>query len=207
MFDHAPHIPNPDDAAEELAIIHAMMAKGRKAASLDGWHLIVWGSLISGLLCLQHIADLADLAPGSRLWLWQPVCLIGFTASIFIGRRAAARRLSNPISRIYTTAFVSMFICLSLYMVAGSIRDRPDPYVMSLLYHGTMGGVFFTMGAATRLRPLLIAALGWWSGFCIFAWKGAIQVSDFPILYVSTLLFLTGPGVYLVWHKTHKSAG
>ncbi|MEO0489317.1 MAG: hypothetical protein AAFZ49_07135, partial [Cyanobacteria bacterium J06659_2] len=130
---------DPNNAARQLALAEEMMARGRSAAAIDGWHMIIWGVLVCWLLSLQYAADLANLAPGSLLWVWQPAALIGCIVSFFIGRHAAGRRQANVVSRLYTAAFVGAFICILIFMGASSLRDRPDPYTTSLVYHASMG--------------------------------------------------------------------
>lgn len=188
---------DPFDPGRDLEVVSKMLAKGRKAATFDGIHMIIWGGFGAVALALQYFAEVDDWLPSSVLWLWQPVLLIGIVLTLFMGRRSLVSRMRNPIVRIYSAAFGAA--CLSLFIFAMSELSfgRPDAYMFSVLLCTSMASAFFVMGIATHLRQLLVASAGWWMGTAYFGMKGAVTPIDFIVLSGLLAVCVVLPGVYL----------
>ncbi len=186
------------ELADDLALIESMMRKGRRAAALDGRHLIVWGALLSTLLLVQYVAEVGDWAPSAVLWLWQPLIAVGFLLSLVIGRRAAGRRLGNAVSRTYMAAFAGAGITIILFLLAGGVQGRPDPLASIAVLSGALATACCVMAVATSLRWMGGVALGWWLVLVWFAGKGPLVPTDFLVLSGAAFLLLLVPGVVLV---------
>ena len=61
------------DPEDDLEVVSKMLAKGRRAATFDGIHMIIWGGLGALALMLQYSVEVKDWLPNSIVWLWQPV--------------------------------------------------------------------------------------------------------------------------------------
>ena len=189
----------PDQIArDEADFLATLMAAGQRAAALDGRHLLVWGVAAALVLTLQYAAEVGDWLPSRLLWLWQPLALAGFTASIFLARRGAGRRLGHPVSRTYALAFAAVGIGFGLYLIAAGTGGVPDALTSALLLSGGMGLAFLTLGLATPLRWMLVAAAGWWALFGFHAAAGALVPVDWLRFAAAFLLLLALPGVVLV---------
>lgn len=186
------------DPESELALIEAMMARGRRAAALDGRHLIGWGGLAGLALLIQYFAEVGDWAPSSRLWLWQPALLGGFVLSLFLGRRAVGRRIGNPVARAYVAAFAGAGLTIALMLVASGVHGRPEPLAAVLVIAGALAAAFWVLAAVTELRWMRVPALGWWVLLGWYALRGRLVPGDFLVLAAAALLLLALPGLKLM---------
>lgn len=174
------------------------MAKGRRAAALDGRHLVVWGALVGLALFVQYFAEVRDWAPSARLWLWQPAVVIGFIVSMFVGRAAAGRRVANPVSRAYVAAFAAAGLTIGLFMAASGANGRPEPLAAVLVIAGALAAAFFVLAVVTDLSWMRLPAMGWWSLLAWFAMRGRLVPGDFLLLSAAALLLLALPGLKLM---------
>lgn len=186
---------NPES---ELALIEAMMEKGRRAAALDGRHLVIWGLLIGIALSAQYFAEVRDWAPSARLWLWQPAVVVGFVVSMFLGRRAAGRRTANPVSRAYVAAFAAAGLTIGVFLIANGAGRQPQSLAALLVVAGALASAFFVLAIVTGLRWMWMPATGWWGLLAWFAWAGRLAPTDFLVLAAAALLLLALPGVKLM---------
>ena len=182
-----------------------MMRKGQRAASVDGMHLIVWGGVVSCILCIQYFAEVGDWLPSATLWLWQPIAIILVLISLLIGKRSFINRSASPIIKTYMAAFGIAGAGLLCFVVCSLYRGRPDPFIFTLLLSASLGTAFFIFGVATGLKKLCLAALGWWSGFCYFILKGHLTPIDFITIAILMFFFVCLPGAYLRFKQPDKS--
>ena len=185
------------DPSDDLELVSKMLVKGRRAASFDGIHMIVWGGFSALALALQYFAEVENWLPSSVLWLWQPALLIGILITLFVGRRSLVNRMRNPIVRIYSAAFGATCLSLFVYAIAGLGFGQPNAHTFSVLLCTSLASAFFVMGIATHLRQLLAASAGWWFGTAYFGLKGVVTPIDFIVLSGLLLSCVVLPGVYL----------
>jgi hypothetical protein len=183
---------------EEAELIRALVEAGRKAAALDGSHLLGWGLFAASVLALQYLAEVGDWLPSTMLWLWQPAALAGFVLSMFVLRRGAGRRLGNPVSRAYTAAFGAAGAGLLVFMLASSAAGLPDGRAAALLLAGAMGSAFFVLALTARLGWMVWPALGWWGVLGFYVAQAAIVPLDWLRLAAACALFLALPGAILM---------
>lgn len=146
---------------DDMRRLNGLIDAGRRAAALDGRHLLVWGLVTSAVLALQYLAEVGDWLPSRVLWLWQPVALFGFVAAIFLARRGAGRRLGHPVARTYAAAFAFAGAVLLAFMIVGGAGAQPDGFVTMLLLTATLGTAFLAVALATPLRWMALPGLGW----------------------------------------------
>jgi len=190
------------DPEDDLEVVSKMLAKGRRAATFDGIHMIIWGGLGALALMLQYSVEVKDWLPNSIVWLWQPAFLIGIVITLFAGQTSLVNRLRNPIARIYSAAFGAACLSLFVYSVSGLSSGRPDAYTFSVLLCVSLASAFFVMGIATHLRQLLVASAGWWMGTAYFAIKGMVTPIDFIVLSGLLMICVVIPGVYLTVRRS-----
>ena len=80
--------PETSDPAADLALIRRMMHEGRQAATVDGTHLLIWGTLL-GLGFLGQFVVITRGHGGASATVWAPVILIGWVLSFWLGYRQA----------------------------------------------------------------------------------------------------------------------
>jgi len=178
--------------------LEALVAAGRRAAALDGRHLLGWGLGTSAVLALQYCAEVGDWLPSSLLWLWQPAALVGFVVSIFAARRGAGRRLGHPVARAYALAFALAGIGLTAFMLAAGAGARPDGFATTVLLTATLGGAFLALGLASPLRWMALPGLGWLALTAHYLVRQAVVPVDWLHLSLAFALLVALPGAVLV---------
>ncbi|MGB3472923.1 MAG: hypothetical protein WBA51_19060 [Erythrobacter sp.] len=182
----------------EAELIRSLVDAGRRVAALDGLHLFGWGLFASIMLALQYFAEVGDWLPSNVLWLWQPVALAGFVLTMFVLRRGAGRRLGNPVSRAYATAFCAAGAGLGVFMLASTGAGLPDGRAAAMLLGAAMGSAFFVLTLIARLSWMVWPALGWWGVLGFYSAQGAIIPLDWLRLAVACAIFLALPGAVLM---------
>lgn len=194
---------NPDEIArDEARMLADLVVAGRRAAALDGWHMLVWGLVAAAVLAVQYAAEVHDWLPSRLLWMWQPFALAGFVASIFLARKGAGRRLGNPVSRAYTSVFVAAGAGLAIYLLVAGAGGVPKGLTTAVLVAGTLAAAFFVLAMTTHLRWMLLPAAGWWSLLAFYAWRGAVVPVDWLRLAIAFLVLLALPGAALIARRT-----
>jgi hypothetical protein len=183
-----------NDARQLAALIDA----GRRAAAIDGRHLLVWGLIASVVLALQYAAEVGNWLPSRLLWLWQPPALVGFAVAIFVARRGAGRRLGNPVARAYAVAFTFAGVGLAGFMVTAGAGAPPDGLTTIQVVTGILGVAFSAIALATPLRWLAMPGLGWLALAGFYAAQQDVVPIDWLRLSLSFALLLALPGALLI---------
>ena len=178
--------------------LEALIAAGRRAAALDGRHLLGWGLAAAFVLALQYAAEVGDWLPSRLLWLWQPLALVGFVSAIFVAPRGAGRRLGHPVARVYTLVFAFAGVALAGFLVTADAGSRPDGLVTILLVTGTLGAAFIAVGLATPLRWMLLPGVGWLSLTVYYATEQVVIPIDWLRLALAFAVLLALPGAVLI---------
>lgn len=183
---------------DDVRALGALVQAGRRAASLDGRHLLFWGSIASGVLALQYVAEIGDWLPSSMLWLWQPAALLGFAISIFAMRRGAGRRLGHPVARAYAAAFALAGLVLLAFMIVSGAGARPAGFLSTVLVTATIGSAFLAIALSTPLRWMALPGLGWLALTGFYLAQQAVVPADWLRLSFAFALLLALPGAILV---------
>jgi len=178
--------------------LEALIAAGRKAAALDGRHLLGWGAVASVVLALQYAAEVGDWLPSEILWLWQPAALLGFVAAIFAARRGAGRRLGHPVARAYATRFALAGLLVAGFMVAAGSGARPDGLATAVLVTGALGCAFLSVALATPLRWMALPGLGWFLLAAFYIARQEVVPADWLRLALAFAIVLALPGAVLI---------
>lgn len=178
--------------------LDALIAAGRRAAMIDGRHLLGWGLAAALVLCVQYAAEVGDWLPSSLLWLWQPLALIGFVLAIFLAPRGAGRRFGHPVARAYTLAFALVGVALAGFLLTAGAGARPDGLVTILLVTGLLAAAFLALGLATPLRWMVLPGAGWLALAAFYAGEQAVIPIDWLRLALAFAVLLALPGAVLI---------
>lgn len=178
--------------------LEALIAAGRRAAALDGRHLLGWGLAAASVLCLQYAAEVGDWLPSNLLWLWQPLALIGFVIAIFVAPRGAGRRFGHPVARAYTLAFAIVGVALAGFLAMAGAGSRPDGLISILLVTGMLGAAFVGLGLVTPLRWMALPGAGWLSLAAFYAGEQAVIPIDWLRLAFAFAVLFALPGAALM---------
>ncbi len=178
--------------------LEAMIAAGRRAAALDGHHLLGWGLAAASALCVQYAAEVGDWLPSRLLWVWQPIALIGFVLAIFIAPRGAGRRFGHPVARFYTLTFASVGAALAVFLVAADAGSRPDGLITILLVTSVLGAAFIALSLATPMRWMALPGVGWFSLAAFYAAQQVVIPIDWLRLALGFAVLLALPGAVLI---------
>lgn len=190
--DTAIHNPEAD-----LALIRSMMAAGRKRAGIDGSHLVWWGALLSATFFYQY-ASFQEWVPNFRAIPWFFVTIIGWTGSIYFSRRAGRTCTEhNPALAAYASAWMAVGITMALYLISSFFAGENSPGSATILSSGVIGCAFFVMAQVLRLRPMYLAAAGWWGIMAYALAVPEIQREVLLVLSGASLLLIFVPGIYL----------
>ena len=190
-----------DIARAEARMVEQLVAAGRKAAAIDGRHLFLWGVFGSFALGAQYLAEVNDWLPSSLLWLWQPLALACFAASIFLMRRGPGRRMGNPSSRAYAIAFTCAGILVMLTVLTTLVGGVPAGLEVARSLCAAMGGAFILTARVPALRWMLWPAAGWLALLANYVIAGQVMPTDWLVLAIALLLLAAAPGVVLIARK------
>lgn len=186
-------------AKAEAQMLAALVAAGRRAAALDGRHLLGWGLLSATCLGAQYLAETRDWLPSRLLWWWQPMLLGGFVLAMFVGHRGAGRRLGHPVSRGYALTFLAAGVGLLVYLLVAGGSAVPPGLTTALILCAGLGTAFLVLALATPLRWMLLPSAGWWWLLTAFHSAGAVVPLDWLRLAVACLALIALPGAVLIW--------
>lgn len=178
--------------------LEALIAAGRRAAALDGRHLLGWGLAAASALAVQNAAEVGDWLPSRLLWLWQPLALLGFVSAIFVAPRGAGRRLGHPVARVYTLAFAFAGVALAGFLLTADAGSRPDGLITILLVTGILGSAFIALGLVTPLRWMALPGVGWLSLATYYATEQVVIPIDWLRLAAAFAVLLAFPGAILI---------
>lgn len=194
-----------DIARAEARVLERLVMAGRRAAALDGRHLLLWGILGSLALGVQYLAEVQDWLPSRMLWLWQPLALAGFVASVFLMRRGAGRRLGHPVSRAYAIAFAAAGLLVAFQLISTGAGDAPAGLDAARWLCAAMGGAFLFAARMPALRWMLAPAAGWWLLLAAYALADRVVPIDWLRLAMALLVLLAAPGAVLIVRARHES--
>lgn len=178
--------------------IEALIAAGRRAAALDGRHLLYWGLAAASALSVQYAAEVGDWLPSRLLWVWQPIALIGFVLAIFLAPRGAGRRFGHPVARFYTLTFAFVGVALAVFLVTADAGSRPDGLITILLVTMALGAAFIALSLATPLRWMALPGVGWLSLAVFYAAQQGVIPIDWLRLALAFAVLLALPGAILI---------
>jgi len=196
MSDNSPEtaIHNPE---ADLALIRSMMETGRKRAGIDGSHLVWWGALLSATFFYQYAA-VHGWVPNLRAMPWFFITAMGWAGSLYFSRKAGrACAEHNPALTAYASAWMAVGVTMIVYMISSVSSGENNPGSATILSSGVIGCAFFVMAQVLRLRPMYLAAAGWWAIMAYTIAAPVIQKELILVLSAASLLFIFVPGLYL----------
>jgi hypothetical protein len=198
------------DMADELAYVRSLAEEGRNAPLVGGVIYVIWGGLIGAAALVQY-ASLAGVISleGALGWApWFAAFALGWTLSLFAGRRANAKPGARTVgNRTASSAWFAVGLFISgFWITLFLVHDRyvavgvPDYFLFSLMFpiaFGLYGVAFFASATAARLDWLRWFALAAW-GFSfatMFLLNNSLQML---VAAIGTLVCALLPGVILM---------
>lgn len=193
-----------ENAERDLTLIRRLMEETRRDVVDRGRHLLIWGALsaIGLLVTWLAVIDAVRIDPAAA---WLPILVLGWTASLVVGRRDARRaRAGTPGRRLLTTVWVSAAVTLTLIALAGMfggvVSDRALPGLLS----GIIAPPILVTAALTGERWLSWVAVGWWAGSAVMLFLPGVYT--LPLMAAMALLFMALPGAVL-YARSRRPAG
>lgn len=187
----------PQDPAADLALIRNMMAAGRRHAGINGTHLIWWGCLLGTAFFLTY-AQVADWIPNQGALVWIIMMVIGWAGSFYIGyRQNRPSGEHNPALEAYASAWFAVGLTMVFHMTATLLGEGTSPSNATTLAGGVIGCAFFVMARVLKIKPLLIAAFGWWAIMSVAIYYPGFPKEFLLVLSSAAFILIAGPGLYL----------
>ena len=185
-------------AESDLALIRQMMAAGRRRAGINGSHLVLWGMLLSATFFAQY-ASVMKWIPALNMELWVTMTAIGWAGSFYLGRKnGRCEEENNPTLIAYSSAWFAVGLTMLLFLLATLFGgNNVGPGSATMLSAGVIGAAFFVMAMVLKMRPMFMAAAGWWAIMVYVITAKQMHVEVLLILSAAAALFILGPGLYL----------
>jgi hypothetical protein len=180
-------------ATDDLALIRSMMEAGRRRAAFDGTHLIIWGAVLT-LAYLGQYLLVYDYIPGSTLWVWLPLGIVGTVFSFLHDRQRCALDHSDIAVRAYSGAWSAVGITMVLHFSFALASDALDPKVITVLACGIIAAAFHVISLATDVRQLRLVSAGWWAIMVFVTTQKELSPEILLVLSGASALLITLPG-------------
>jgi uncharacterized integral membrane protein len=146
------------NAEESLQLITSMIRETRQKANATGFHLILWGTLISLLLLTFYILNETN-TPFSGKYLWYPAIALGAIGSMLYGFLVERKRKTHCfLDRIYGMIWLSFFISWTIVLVFNYKIDLGG----ILVYVFAANAVFLT-GILIKFKPFIFGSIVLWA--------------------------------------------
>lgn len=183
---------------KSLEIINEMIAITRNKMIDDGFHFLMWGTLIV-LCCMIQFSmiQFLNLKNESNL-VWLMIPIIGAPISIIYGKKKSKKDQSKSIfSKIYLTIWISFGISLFLTIFLSNIyKHSPTSFIMILT-----GFAVYISAKVLKFNPLKIGSFVFWTGAILYPF---IENDGFQALFYGLIVMIGYliPGYLL--SKEHK---
>lgn len=185
-------------AENDLALIRQMMAAGRKRAGINGSHLVLWGALLSATFFAQY-ASVMKWIPTLNMELWVTMTVVGWVGSFYLGHKnGRSTEENNPTLIAYSSAWFAVGLTMLLFLLATLFSgNNVGPAASTMLSSGVIGAAFFVMAMVLKIRPMFLAAAGWWAIMVYVITADQIHVEILILLSAAAALLILLPGLYL----------
>lgn len=198
------------DLASELAYVRSLAEEGRDAPLIGGVYYLLWGGLMGVASAISYLGvnDILNLGPVGMIAPWVVAGVLGWTASLLIGRGASRKPGAMTLgNRTAQSVWLAVGILMTVFWAAVMIVHDdftaygvPAYFLFSLMFpvaFGVYGVAFFATAVAARLN--------WLKGFAVMSWVFCILSmfllgSDMQFLVGSAGCFLCAalPGAVLM---------
>jgi len=180
-------------ASDDLALIRSMMEAGRRRAAFDGTHLIIWGTVLTLAYLGQYLLAYGYI-PGSTLWVWLPLGIVGTVFSVLHDRRRCALDHSDIAVKAYSGAWSAVGITMILHFSFALASDALDPKVITILACGVIAAAFHVIALATDVRQLRLVSAGWWAIMVFMTTQKELAPEILLVLSGASALLIVLPG-------------
>lgn len=191
----------------ELEAIKKIMDDSRRVITDNGWHYIMWGSVVTCALIANYIMALARVNVNYHGMMWFVLMTSTWVAETIIERRN--NRKASPKTfggKLLSSLWSSAGMCMFIFGFVGTITGAYNPVFICSIISTVLGVTYLTSGAIQQLKWMQLLSIGWWAG--------ALYTFFFPSIHtliifaVMMLCFQVTPGVilYLKWRKNPQAA-
>ncbi len=190
-------------AGDDLAIIRRLMEDARETVSNNGWHFVLWGSVLAVAEAFDYWAD-SGVLPVSPSLVWSTALGIGWGLSMPLRRwRRKHAAVDSSANRILAAIWIGCGLGLMLLGFCGArtgtLPGPIAPAVMAIV----IGTAFFTSSSLCDRALFRVLAICWWAlGGAMLTWPHA---SNNLVMSAGLILFMAGPGLVLI-RRTRRPA-
>jgi hypothetical protein len=190
------------EAKEQISYIKRVIDDSMSILSENGLYYVLWGALTLAGAC----ATLALLETGTEsgiVFIWVAVCVLGFSLSFALSRRARVGRIATPARRAYASIWVAIGVFGLLFGICAGITGKIPLEVGLALCSGLLGISYFVSSVMSGNKWMRAFAFGWWAGSVIqflLAPRPGLALMCFMILAFELI-----PGIVLYRHR--RAAG
>lgn len=183
---------------QDAAAAARMISENRDFFRQRGFHLMIWGMLLSGLFSVHAAVAFGYLspAPGLAGWLWVATVIVAVLVS-FLFERYHATNPVNILSRTLVHLWSGLGVALVLIgFLGGATMVMPtQPHSGALA--AVIGAGFFISAMLVESRGVLWLGLLWWcAGAALFFLSAPAAVFLMACLSFGGLFL---PGLALYW--------
>lgn len=150
-------------SARDLAWIRSLMDESQRFLCGTWRHQLVWG--VIGVVSLTATwGALRTGAPNAVGWIWGAALALGWTYSLWLGRRDARAPVRNVAGRAFGGIWMALGVALTLLGTMTIMTDALDPMGLPGIVAILFGSGYFASAFLADLRWLSVVALAWWGG-------------------------------------------
>ncbi|MCY3698055.1 MAG: hypothetical protein OXH46_00255 [Gemmatimonadetes bacterium] len=188
---------------DDLAVIRRLMEDARETVSNNGWHYVLWGSVLAVAEVFDYWAESGALPVSPRV-VWSTALGLGWGISILLRRwsrkHAAVDSLANRIlGAIWIGCGLGLMLLGLCGAQTGTLPGPITPAVMTM----PIGTAFFASSSLCDRALFRVLAISWW------ALGGAMLIWPHPannlVMSAGLILFMAGPG-FLLTRRAGKPA-
>lgn len=185
-------------AEAQIKLIHAMLGAAQNQITENGFHFLLWGTLVILASLTQYFLIQTGLGNGSNL-VWPAMTVIGVPAGIWYESKRKKDASSVSLhDQHYGFLWLGFGITLGV-IIFGSIKNNlsPVPFIL-----GLAGLATFASGGIFKYRPLMAGGIIFWmASLCSLFMAGPEQLL---INAAGTFLGYVLPGISL-WRNQKKN--
>ena len=175
---------------ESLAIIQNMISTAKNNLTDDGFHFLLWGTLVIIASFAQYGLATAGVAHNDLPWLIMIV--VGVPAAfLYEWRKKKHEKVKTHFDSIFGYLWMAIGIAIfSVIFIAVKNQISPVPFILAVVGVGT-----FVSGSIIKFKPLTIGGVVFW--VAAFGACFAEPVTQLLINGVATFIGYIIPGVIL----------
>jgi len=185
---------------ESLQIINSMINNAKNKLADDGFHLILWGWLVTFCTLTQYITLKLDLNWGQ--WIWMLLPFGGVASAIYGNKKNKSQNVKTHIGSYLFFLWIGFVIAIIITLFFGYIYGIKATYFFLMLLYGI---ATFVSGGILNFKPLVYGGI---LSFCCAVLSVFLtEIDQYLCLSVALIVSYIIPGHLLrVKFKSQKNA-